>query len=211
LFLAVVVCSPLDLVAQQYLLTAEAIEQVLIGMVAAYLLVLGTPEEAVRRLRLDRLHYSYYLAWVAGMAVLWMWHVPRTLSASLAHESVRSAEYGILLLGGAAFWWPLHSPAREQRIPAIPNALLYLAAATACCSLLGLLLAFAPPSEHYVKSLDPLHIADSLTRDWSFTPETDQETAGLLFWIGAATVLLTEVMLIYYRWYISPEVRNEKR
>jgi hypothetical protein len=37
----------------------------------------------------------------------------------------------------------------------------------------------------------------------------DQETSGLLFWISTAIILLTEVMLVYYRWYISPEVRNE--
>ena len=58
--------------------------------------------------------------------------------------------------------------------------------------------------------LDTLHIADSLAKDWSFTPEMDQQTAGLLFWIGAAAVFLTEVMLVYYLWYISPEVQNER-
>ena len=46
LFLAAVVCSPLDLLARQYLFTAEAVEQMLVGLVAAHLLVLGTPEKA---------------------------------------------------------------------------------------------------------------------------------------------------------------------
>jgi hypothetical protein len=99
---------------------------------------------------------------------------------------------------------------REQRIPLVPNSLFYLAAATVWCSVLGLILAFEQPSEHYLKRLDTLHIADSLAKDWSFTPEMDQQTAGLLFWIGAAAVFLTEVMLVYYRWYISPEVQNDR-
>src|SRR5207249_2495572 len=89
LFLAAVVCSPLDLLARQYLFTAEAVEQMLVGLVAAHLLVLGTPEKAVRRLRLDRLHLSYYLAWVTGMAALSMWYLPRLLNATLASDAVR--------------------------------------------------------------------------------------------------------------------------
>ncbi len=209
LFLAVVVCSPLDLCARQYLLTAETIEQMLIGLIAVYLLVLGTPQKIVRRLQLDRLHFSYYFAWVIGMAVLTMWHLPRLLNAALASDVVRGSEYAILVVGGAVFWWPLHSPFREQRIPLVPNALWYLAAATIWCSLLGLFLAFEQPGGHYLNRPDTLQIADSLVTDWSFTAENDQQTAGLLFWIGAAAVLLTEVMLVYYRWYISPEVRNE--
>lgn len=212
-FLSAVVCSPLDLLARQYLFTAEALEQMLIGLLAAYLFVLGTPENAVRRLHLDRLRVSYYLTWVTGMAALSMWYFPRLLNAALASDAVRCVEYATLLAGGALFWWPLHSPIREQRIPLVPNSLLYLAAATVWCSLIGLFIAFGPAwsSLHYLRSVDTLHISDSLVKDWSFTRETDQETAGLLFWISSTTILLTEVMLVYYRWYISAEVRNESR
>ncbi len=110
-----------------------------------------------------------------------------------------------LLAGGVAFWWPIHSPAPEQRMRMLPTSLFYLAAAIVWCSLLGLYLAFEQPWSITLYSTPPdtLHISDSLLHDWSLTRELDQETAGLLFWIGAATVLLTEVMFIYYRWYIS--------
>jgi cytochrome c oxidase assembly factor CtaG len=209
-FFVLVVCSPLDLLAHQYLLTAEAVEQMGIGLVASYLLVLGVPRSAVRLLRLDRLRVSYYLAWATGMAAFSMWYVPRLLSAT-SRDGLRCLEYATLLLGGTVFWWPLHSPSREHRIPLVPHSLLYLAAATVWCSLTGLFVAFGPslPSAHYFKAADTLHIADSLVSDWGFTPETDRETAGLIYWICAATILLTEVLLVYYRWYTSPEVRNE--
>jgi cytochrome c oxidase assembly factor CtaG len=140
-----------------------------------------------------------------------MWYFPHLLSASLTSDAFRCSEYATLLMGGAVFWWPLHSPLREQRIPPLPQALLYLAAATVWCSLIGLFIAFgqAWSSAHYLMSLDTLDIAGSVVNDWGFTRETDQETAGLVFWISAATVFLTEVMLVYYRWYCSPEVRDE--
>lgn len=208
ILLATLVCSPLDLLGRDYLLTAEALEQMLILLVASYLLLLGTSDRLVRRLHLDRLRLNYYVAWMTGMGVLAIWHIPRVLNASVSSPVGRGLEYAILLIAGAIFWWPIHSPLREQRIPLVPRSLFYLAAATVWCSLLGLALAFGRPTGHYLRA-DPLHINDSLVNDWSFTPASDQETAGLLFWIGAAAILLSEVMLVYYRWYVSPEVRNE--
>jgi len=203
-FLAIVVCSPLDLLARQYLFTAEAVEQITIGLVASYLFVLSVPEEAVRRLRIP-----WFLAWVTGMAALSMWNFPRLLNASLNSSLVRASEYAALVTGGAVFWWPLHSPSRKQRIPLVPHSLLYLAAATVWCSMVGLFVAFGRSlsSAYYLRSVDPLHISELLITDWSFTRETDQETAGLLFWIATSTILLTEVMFVYYRWYKSAEVR----
>jgi cytochrome c oxidase assembly factor CtaG len=203
-FLCMVLCSPLDLLAREYLFTAYAIEQLLIGLVTTGLLVRGMPEMGRR--------IPYRLTWVAGMVSLSVWFLPRLLAESLNSDAVRGGELVILVLGGLAFWWPIHSPSREQRIPLMPHTLLYLATATVWCSLLGLFLAFEKPLliARYVQPVDSLHIAESLRVDWSFTRETDQQTAGLLFWIGAAAVLLTEVMFTYYRWYNSPEVRHER-
>lgn len=205
-FFGVVVSSPLDVLARQYLFTAEAVEQVLISLVAGHLIILGMPVKKFPRL-------PYYVAWAAGMAALSMWSLPRLLNATLASDAVRGLEYATLLIGGVLFWWPLHAPLREQRIPMVPNQLLYLVAATVWCSLIGLYLAFEQPlsTARYLTPVDTLHIADSLVNDWAFTRETDQQTAGLLFWIGSASVLLTEVMFVYYRWYISSEVRNEAK
>jgi len=113
-----------------------------------------------------------------------------------------------LLAGGILFWWPLHSPSRGQRIPLVPHSLLYLTAGTVWCSLLGIFVAFGHSAAHgYAGMPDTLHIADSLLNQWSFTQASDKETAGLLFWVGASTVLLTEVMVVYYRWYVADSRR----
>jgi cytochrome c oxidase assembly factor CtaG len=170
------------------------------------MLASGMPEKAARHL-----HISYYIAWLTGMAAVLVWYLPHLLDAALNSEGGRALEYMTLVAGGLVFWYPLHSPRKEQRIPLVPHSLLYLAAATVWCSLTGIFVAFSHvvSSAHYVSAPDTLHIADSLLNDWSFSRGTDQETAGLLFWITSATILLTEVMFIYYRWYNSPELRNE--
>ena len=205
LLLALVLCSPLDLLARNYLFTAEAIERLLVALTVPYLLIRGVTEKMAHRSRLDRIVIPYAAAWIAGMGILSIWFLPRALDASLQNEALRRLEILTLVAGGAIFWWPLHSPVVRQRLRLMPNSLFYLAAATVWCSLLGLFLAFEQPGyfARYNNPLDTLNIADSLIHDWSFTRENDQQTGGLLFWIGAGTILLSEVMFIYYRWYRS--------
>lgn len=211
--LALILCSPLDLLARDYLFTAEAVERVFVFFTVPYLLMRGFSEKMAVRLRLDRIRLHYAIAWTLGMVALSFWYLPSMLNAALASDHARAAEIVTLIAGGALFWSPLHSPARRGRIPMVPNALFYLVAATVWCSLLGLILAFEQAwyFPRYAKPLDVLGIADSLVRDWSFTRENDQQTGGLLFWIGAATVLLSEVMFTYYRWYVAGRTREDAR
>jgi cytochrome c oxidase assembly factor CtaG len=203
--LAAILCSPLDLLARNYLFTGEAIERVLLALTVPYLFVRGTTEKVAR------IRIPYLVAWIAGMGTLSIWFLPRLLNAALVSDAVRSLQILTIVAGGVMFWWPLHSPVQGQRIRMVPNALLYLTAATVWCSLLGLFLAFEQPwyFPRYANPLDTLNIADSLVRDWSFTRENDQQTGGLLFWIGTATVLLSEVMFTYYRWYVL-ESKNSR-
>ena len=204
--LAIVLCSPLDLMARDYLFTAEAVQRILLALTVPYLLVRGITE------KLAFFRVPYVAAWIVGMGALSIWFLPRALNAALASETVRRIETATVIIGGLVFWWPLHSPKQEQRIPMVPNALFYLTAATVWCSLLGLFLAFEQPwyFPRYSSPLDVLKIADSLREDWSFTRETDQQTAGLLFWIGAGVVLLSEVMFTYYRWYVAQWAAGRK-
>jgi cytochrome c oxidase assembly factor CtaG len=205
--LAAILCSPMDLLARDYLFTAEAIERIFLALTIPYLFVRG----ATIKMAPFRIHYT--VAWTIGMATLSIWFLPRVLNLALASEAIRRVEIATVLAGGVFFWWPLHSPDKRQRIPMVPNALFYLVAATIWCSLMGLFLAFEQPwyFPRYSTPLDVLHISDSLLRDWSFSRENDQQTAGLLFWISAGVILLSEVMFTYYRWYIAQPRKSPEK
>ena len=138
LLLALVLCSPLDLLARNYLFTAEAIERLLLVFIVPYLLIRGLTEKMAQRLRLDRIAVPYAAAWSGGIGILSIWFLPRILDASLQNEALRRLEILTLVAGGAMFWWPLHSPVPRQRLRLMPTSLFYLAAATVWCSLLGL-------------------------------------------------------------------------
>jgi len=206
--LASTVSSPLDVLAREYLFTAEAVERVVIGMAVPYLFILSMPPALSFGMNRG---VNRYVAWIAGIGSLLIWFLPGPLKAAVASETVRGVEYATLIAGGVIFWWPIHAPDSARRLPMVPTSLIYLTAATIWCSIAGLFLAFEQPSlfSFYSASKDTLHIANSLLIDWSFSRENDQQTGGLLFWIGSATVLLSEIMAIYFRWYRSAEVREE--
>jgi cytochrome c oxidase assembly factor CtaG len=202
--LAITLCSPLDLLARQYLFTGECIERVLVALAAPYLYIQSMAPKFSFGL-------NRYPAWIVGMGIMSIWFLPGPLNVALSSEAMRGVEYATLVAGGLIFWWPIHAPSPERHMPLLPTSLFYLAASTVWCSLVGLFLAFARPFlfSHYEVPRDTLHIANSLLVDWSFSRENDQQTGGLLFWIGSTAILLSEVMVIYLRWYRSSEVRDE--
>ncbi|MGH9559624.1 MAG: cytochrome c oxidase assembly protein [Bryobacteraceae bacterium] len=196
--IAVVVCSPLDALAREYLLSAEALERIALAQLAPYLLLFAIPQRPGR----GRISLDYRIAWIAGMGAITLWFIPQPLDWALSSEPARLVEFATLIAGGMAFWWPIHSPLLGSRIPLVPKSLFYLATATIWISIEGLFLAFGPPGRylHYVVPADTLHIYTSLIQDWSLTREYDQQTGGLLFWIIAGFIVLSEVMLVYWRW-----------
>ena len=145
----------------------------LIGLVAPYFFARGMPGKGLR--------ISMFIAWTFGMLSLSIWFLPALINASLSSNAIRFVELATLLAGGVAFWWPLFAH-REQHSTSAPHPALSGHAAATWCSLLGNYSSqkTAPGRQLHCAAVDGLHIADSLLTDWSFSRETDQQTAGLL-------------------------------
>src|SRR5579872_7502706 len=82
-----------------------------------------------------------------------------------------------LLLAGFLFCWPVITPYPALRLPVL-RAVLYLATACVCCSLLGLLITFAPQGTYRGVGLE------------------DQQTGGMIMWIPCCFVYLTASMVL---------------
>jgi cytochrome c oxidase assembly factor CtaG len=210
LVVLIALASPLHILADQYLFTARELQALLLFLVAPALLVLGLP--ASPSLTSGKTPVNLALAaWTAGMFTLALWQIPRLFDASLQNQSLRILEQASLLVTGAIFWWPVLGPRKSQRLPPVPWASVYLFAACVVCSLIGLLLTYTPAGAHraYLNPSDTLGILPLIRDRWHFSPETDQETGGLLIWAGGCMVCAVCVMGLFLVWYNSPEVRNE--
>jgi putative membrane protein len=124
--------SPLDGVADDYLLSAHMLEHVLIGDVAPALVLVAVrgplcffllPPPLLRplaRLRALRSFLSLLLrpavAFVLWVAVTAAWHVPAAYDYAVEHERVHSLEHLTFVVTGVLVWAQLVDPARRRAL-----------------------------------------------------------------------------------------------
>ncbi|MGA3028594.1 MAG: cytochrome c oxidase assembly protein [Bryobacteraceae bacterium] len=200
LTVAAVFASPLELFATVYLSSAHVVKQLLLNLIAPFFLVFGLPPFIAKRLRLPAV-----LAWIAGATSLVAWYVPSLYNAALRDPRVEALQAASWVLGGALLYLPLYNPAKQNRMKAVPQGVIYLFALAAIASVVGLRLATMLPGPYgsYLAPKDPLHILDALQNRYGFTPEDDQSTAGFVFWLGSCLAFLWSVMIMFYRMYTA--------
>ncbi len=210
ILLLATLASPLDALAREYLLAADALVRIVVWLAVPFLMLEGIPPSEGRASQGAK-NAAVWTGWIAGMLLVPAWYLPDLYNATLAWEPLRWAQWAAVLVCGLLFWWPLISPRRTWRVKPVPAGIWYLFGAAMWCSLAGLALAFTRPGFYraYIQPQDRLGIADFLRNELEMTRAGDQETAGLLLWIGASAILLSAVMLMFYRWYVSREVREE--
>ena len=159
------------------------------------LLVAAVPDAAWTRLlsrraprAVERVLGSPPVALGLALGDLTLWHAPALYDAALASEALHAVEHLTFLVAFCAFWWPLVGP-RSRRLPP-GGAIAYLALAAAGCSVVGVLVTFAPVGtwRHYLSDEDPLAI-----RPWLrglLSPAEDQQLGGLVMWVASTPLLL---------------------
>jgi cytochrome c oxidase assembly factor CtaG len=169
LILAVFV-TPLESLALRYLLTAHLLQNVALAEWAPALVVLGIPPaaaQAARRFRPIRALTHPLVALPLWLGTYYAWHLPAAYDTALRHpESLLHLEHLCYFVTGVLVWWPVLT----GRLDAGGSA-MYLFAAFALASPLGLLLALIPRAvyDFYVDA----------PRVWGWSPLTDQQVAGV--------------------------------
>jgi putative membrane protein len=175
------------------------VQHILLTMLVPPLLLFGTPAWLLRpllRWRLvDRLGYALTRAPVAfalaGLAFA-IWHVPTLYDAALRSEPVHILEHQTYLATAILAWWPILGPLPEWPRLSPGLQVLYLAAQTLPGAVVGVFITSAEPglySEY-----------EGLPRMWGLDLATDQQIAGLLMWVGANTIYLLLLTIVFFRW-----------
>jgi cytochrome c oxidase assembly factor CtaG len=146
------------------------------------------------------------VTWFLGLSAMWLWHVPSLCSASATNPWVHLLQGVSLLLMGAAFWWPIIGPWRCQWLPPLIG-ILYLFSACVGCTILGIILTFAPLGvcPVFMHPVDRLGILPLLQDNWGLTPAKDQQLGGLLMWVPPCFVYLCGIFGLLVRWYAGPD------
>jgi cytochrome c oxidase assembly factor CtaG len=186
LLLLLVECSPLYELGMHGSFSAHMVSHVILLLLCGPLLVLSIPAKPAFRMLRPILSLSVFfrrhswLTWLTGAGIMWLWHIPAILTSTASHNILLHS--GSLLLAGMAFSWLLFGPVKSDHIHSL-SGIIYLVTACISCSLLGLLITFAPVGTfgHYT--------------------ETDQQAAGLIMWVPCCFVYLGGCLYLLMRWF----------
>jgi putative membrane protein len=215
------VASPLHFLGENYLMSAHMTSHVILILLAAPLLVAGIPDNGNKKImRFSAWLVNHpWLPWAAGVCVMWFWHIPAVFNrlfqpadsgnAVTAHISILSDFHSItLVLAGMLFSWPVVGPVKGKRLMTV-NAVLYLSAACIFCSILGLMITFAPAGvyTHFENITDHYGFLQMIRNEEGISVLVDQQIAGLIMWVPGCLIYLTASIFLLMKWF--KEKNNE--
>jgi putative membrane protein len=177
--------SPLDAIADNYLLSAHMLEHVVIGDIAIALALLAVrgpliffllPPAVLSPLARNRAVRGF-LHWLTGpwvallvwTAAMWAWHVPRVYDYAATHQTVHNLEHLSFVLGGILVWNLLIDPAHTHRLTVPSRILLAVAVFLLGDPVMATLFSGGANYPHYVAQPDRL---------LGISPQLDQRLAG---------------------------------
>jgi putative membrane protein len=200
--------SPLNALAQGYLFSAHMLQHMLLLLIVPMLLLLGLPIMSKNAIHpWQRFRLPPFLGWVGGVSAMWVWHERTLCDLATRTETFRIVQIISLLALGTLFWWPLLGPQMQRRISPLAGV-VYLFSACIACSVLGILITFAPVGvvcPIYLHPPDQPGILSLIRHNWGLTPAKDQQIGGLLMWVPGCGIYLAGVMGMLARWYGSAE------
>jgi putative membrane protein len=207
--LVLALASPLDQLADQYLFTAHMVQHLLVTLVAAPLLLAGTPGwflrellVATRTLGLARAARHPFIAFFSFNLVFALSHIPVVYELFLANKPLHALEHVIFLVTAILMWMPVLSPVAE--VPRYPDLgqVLYLFLQSVPASLVGALLSGAGSAYYATYVLAP--------RILPLTPLDDQQAGGLLMWVGTGLYFLLATAVVFFMWASREEAANRR-
>jgi putative membrane protein len=202
--------SPLSALADGYLFSAHMVQHILLVLIVPALLLLSLPH-SLSLLRSLAAFTHPLIGWIAGVGAMWLWHAPALCNAATTVEAVSVIQTISLLLMGSVFWWQVLAPREADRLSPLAG-IVYLFTACAACSVLGIILTFAPVSicPAYQQPVDRLGILDTIRGQWGLTSERDQQVGGLLMWVPMCLIYATAILAQLARWHSDPATHPEK-
>jgi|HubBroStandDraft_1064217.scaffolds.fasta_scaffold76657_2 putative membrane protein len=197
--------SPLDQVAERFLLSAHMVQHLLIMYPVALLLLAGTPSWMVdpvlsrRSLRgpVGLLLRPMTCAMLSTL-VISLWHAPFLYEWTLQDKLVHVGEHLMFLAVSLLYWWPLASPSAAFPAPGYGARMIYIAGTEVMMIPVAAYIVFSGDILYPTYEYAPRLIA-------GFTPADDQLTAGAIMKISGLAVSLLALGFCFFKWERSSQ------
>jgi putative membrane protein len=191
----------------QELLTAHMVEHLLLGDIAALLIVLGLTGPLIApilRIKLfDRLRVLAHplIAFPLWAIDLYVWHLPIFYEAALRHSGVHALEHAMFLGFGINMWMCLFGPLPTPTWFGNPAKLCYIVAVRLTATVLGNVFLWSGTVFY------PFYIhGDSV---WHISPIADQNLAGAVMMIEESILTLCLFCWLFLRTAKHGEERQD--
>jgi putative membrane protein len=201
---------PIHDVAERYLFSVHMVQHMTYSIIAAPLLLIGTPTWLARWLLSPR----WLLATVRRASrlvpatilfnlVVIVTHTPIVVNAALEHALLHFAIHTLIFVSAIIVWMPLLSPLPE--VPRLPplGRMLFL-----------FLQSIVPtiPASFLTFGAHPLYsFYDHVPRLWGISAISDMQVAGVIMKIGVGFTLWVIIAILFFRWYSAEEAPTPSR
>ena len=209
LVIFIALSSPLHELSNSYLFSAHMVQHVLMTLVAAPLLIAGTPGWVlgpVLKLRAIRVPARVLthpiVAFAAFNLMFSVWHLPALYAGSVNYHGIPIAEHILLLATGGMGWWPLMSKSAELPGLSEPMQMIYLLLMSIAQIIVFAPITFAeqPIYEYYVQA----------PTIWGIGDIADQQAGGLIMKVGGGALFMTLLVVTFFRWYSREEAEHRR-
>jgi putative membrane protein len=221
--LIICVDSPLHFLGEKYLFSAHMTVHVLLLLITAPLLVAGIPpENKFKRILVifsKKISAALFATWIGGVFIMWFWHIPFIFNQLIKMQHATNSNMHLmsslmyihlfsLLIAGIILSWPIINPYSQHRISSL-SAVLYLSTACIFCSLLGLLITFAPVGMYtqYTHPMYPDVYLSSIRNEWGISEAADQQMGGLIMWVPCCIIYLSVSMYLLVTWFENKDAK----
>lgn len=200
--------GPLHDLSDSYLFSAHMVQHLMLSLVVAPLLVMGTPGGMLRP-ALEYRGVRPLAKWLTApthcfaifTVVIAGWHLPPLYNFALAHHSAHIAMHLMFLVASVLMWWPVLSPMPELPRLSYPGQMLYMFLLSIPMAIVAVYIAYAD------QVLYPLYA--SAPRIWGITPMNDQLIGGLIMWIPGGLYFYTIISFVFFKWQQRDGVESQ--
>ena len=202
---------PVHDVAEQSTYSIHMVQHLVLSMVAAPLLLLGTPAWLLRwllgppsrRFAVVRRLARFLPALVVFNVVLVLTHWPAVVDVSLHHAGLHFLVHAMIFVTSLLVWMPLLSPLPEITRLSPPSRMAYLFLQSVVPTVPASFLTFGTSVLYRYYA----HRANV----WGLSSLQDQQVAGLIMKIGAGILLWSLIAVTFFQWAAEEERAQHPR
>jgi len=196
--------TPIHDISEQYLLSVHMVQHLLFTLVAAPLLLAGTPAwlwQALLRgpgvMPVARLLTNPLVAFSVFNAVLVLTHLQPVVDLALREHEFHLLVHVVLVVSALMMWWPILSTVPELPRLSDPLQMAYLFLQSLLPAVLASFITFSEGVVYEFYGEAP--------RIWGLSPIDDQQIAGGVMKLAGSLILWSFIAVAFFRWYQREE------